>query len=127
MFGLHYLLSPIVLCDSETYAQVYNIFTRLIENLQGVMVALLYCFFNKEVILKKYIFYWKKYFLFYFLKVQLLIKKSWRTKKILEFLALGDVHQTLPASTTESSHFETLTGNGQLKRDTNKQDYISKM
>lgn len=34
MFGLHYFLSPIVLCDSEIYSRVYNIFSRLLENLQ---------------------------------------------------------------------------------------------
>lgn len=49
LFGLHFFMSPVTLCESSPIAGFYNIFKNLIENLQGVFVALLLCFFNNEV------------------------------------------------------------------------------
>ncbi|RMZ99869.1 Calcitonin gene-related peptide type 1 receptor [Brachionus plicatilis] len=49
LFGLHFFMSPVILCESSPIAGAYNIFSHLIENLQGVFVSLLLCFFNNEV------------------------------------------------------------------------------
>jgi hypothetical protein len=43
------MLSPYVMCDSARWSQFYNLFNRLIEAVQGLMVAMIYCFFNGEV------------------------------------------------------------------------------
>ena len=43
------MLSPYVMCDSAPWSQIYNFFNRLIEAVQGLMVAMIYCFFNGEV------------------------------------------------------------------------------
>ena len=55
LFGLHFILSPYVMCDSAPMSQFYNFFNRLIEGIQGLIVAMMYCFFNGEVtnLLKK--------------------------------------------------------------------------
>lgn len=49
LFGLHYFLSPVILCESSPASRFYNLFSMLLENLQGVFVSLLLCFFNNEV------------------------------------------------------------------------------
>jgi hypothetical protein len=50
LFGLHLILSPYVMCDSSPGSQFHNLVNRLVESLQGLVVALIYCFFNGEVI-----------------------------------------------------------------------------
>lgn len=75
LFGLHLILSPIVLCDSTPGSQIINLMNRLVESLQvskyfkiekyfrkifkskvylmfffkGFVVAIVYCFLNSEV------------------------------------------------------------------------------
>ncbi|CAF0869843.1 unnamed protein product [Brachionus calyciflorus] len=58
LFGLHLILSPYVMCESAPGSQVHNLINRLVESLQGFVVALIYCFFNGEVVslLKKSIY-----------------------------------------------------------------------
>jgi hypothetical protein len=43
------------MCDSTPLSQIYNFFNRLIEGVQGLIVSMIYCFFNGEVtsLLKK--------------------------------------------------------------------------
>ncbi|CAF0889128.1 unnamed protein product [Brachionus calyciflorus] len=55
LFGLHYLFSPVLLCESTFTGRAYNLFNKITENLQGFFVSLLFCFFNNEVkqLLKK--------------------------------------------------------------------------
>lgn len=50
LFGVQFLLTawrP----DTESCAweQTYYIFTYVMESLQGILVAILYCYYNKEV------------------------------------------------------------------------------
>nr|QVK45659.1 G protein-coupled receptor [Proales similis] len=50
LFGLQLILSPIVMCDSTPGAQIANTLNRLVESLQGLIVALFFCFFNSEIL-----------------------------------------------------------------------------
>lgn len=55
------------------------------------------------------------------IKVQLLVKKSWRAKKFFEFLSLDEFRHGLAPTSTELSHLDTLTGTGvQIKRESYK-------
>ena len=68
LFGAHFLMSPLVMCESSKGAEYVNIFNKLVESsqvctliilisnfeikpfqFQGSIVALIFCFSNKDV------------------------------------------------------------------------------
>ncbi|KAI2803670.1 hypothetical protein BLOT_007803 [Blomia tropicalis] len=50
LLGLHFILTPFRPEDRSQFAQIYEIFSALVSSLQGCCVAMLFCFFNGEVL-----------------------------------------------------------------------------
>lgn len=99
LFGLHFILSPYVMCDSQTWSQLYNQFNRFIEAVQGLIVAMIYCFFNAEI--------------------TCLIKDSLRSGKVFKWIKLSERKRKSRAENGGLAASAVVADRGELSTPTN--------